>query len=208
MKIMTSFFLVLLIMVVGCEVPETRTAKPVTVKAELTRAASISLGYKSPAKTKKPNMWKIQNYVDDFGDPTTNRYLTNKTRIRGTFSNTATQDSRLDAYFLINDGTDISLKLYEYSGNNPVKAYSATKYTVIVKKDDESRLILTAINYSDRLRFYDDSRILHNALLKNKALKFLIIETETPTTKYSFTVDATGYTATYKELMIIQNVKN
>lgn len=149
----------------------------------------------------KTSKWVIRNYVDEFGDPIKQSYMTNINRIRGTFSNTATEDSHLDSYFLVENPWDISIKLYEYAGNNPVKGYSDNKYTVLVKADDGTRFRLSATNNSDRLSIGGtDSKILHDAFIEYRTLKFHIVEVETPTTKYDFTVDATGYTATYLRL--------
>lgn len=65
--------------------------------------------------------------------------------------------------------------LFEYAGNNPVKAYSEQFYWVDIKDKDGERNGLTATNYSDRLSFGErDSRIIHNALLKGGSLKFII----------------------------------
>lgn len=147
-------------------------------------------------------IWDIRYYVDEFGERTKDGYITNTLLIRGTFSNTATQDSKLDVRFLITNSSDISIKLFEYAGNNPVKAYSSERYTVLVQDRDEDRLRLKATNHSDRLSFDDDSsKKIHNALMKGGTLVFRITEDDTPTTQYNFTVvNADWYENAFRKL--------
>lgn len=146
------------------------------------------------ANINNQGMWRISYYVDDFGEPTKEGYITNTSTLRGTFSNTATQNSDLDVRFLISNSSDISIKLFEYAGNNPVKAYSSESYKVLVQDSDGKRYNLTATNYSDRLSFdKTSSRTVHNILLKGGTVKFKIIEIDTPTTEYEFTIQKADY---------------
>ena len=147
-------------------------------------------------------IWSVHYYVDEFGEATKQGYIQNTNFIQGTFSNTATQNSKLNIKFLISNSSDISIQLYEYAGNNPVKAYSSDKYSVQVQDKDGSRLNLNAVNYSDRLSFdKTNSRKVHNALIKGGTVKFRIFETETPTTQYQFTIQkADWYDNAYKKL--------
>ncbi len=154
------------------------------------------------ANLNNTGMWSVRYYVDDFGEPTKQGYITNTILIRGTFSNTATQDSELDVKFLITNSSNISIRLYEYAGNNPVKAYSSTAYTALVQDKDGNRMELIAVNYSERLSFgKTDSRKIHNVLMKGSALKFRITEIDTPTTQYQFSIqNADWYENAYRKL--------
>jgi len=146
------------------------------------------------ANINNTGMWSTTYYVDDFGEPTKEGYITNKSILKGTFSNTATQNSDLNIRFLISNSSDISFKLFEYAGNNPVKAYSSDSYRVLVQDKDGKRYKLTAINYSDRLSFSEAmSRTIHNILLKGGTVKFKIVEIDTPTTEYEFTIQKADY---------------
>ncbi|PZX55923.1 hypothetical protein LV84_02285 [Algoriphagus ratkowskyi] len=141
------------------------------------------------ANINNTGMWRVGHYVDEFGESTKQGFITNSSYIQGVFSNTATQDSKLNVNFLINSSSKIYIQLYEYAGNNPVKAYSAENYSVLVQDNDGERLKLRATNYSDRLGFEtSDSKKLHNALLKGGSLKFKIYEIDSPTTEYEFTI--------------------
>ena len=156
------------------------------------------------ANLNKTGIWSVHYYVDDFGEPTKKAYIRNTSKIRGQFSNTATQDSELDVIFLISNSSNISIQLYEYAGNNPVKSYSSKSYTVLVQDTDGVRLRLKAVNNSERLRFNTtDSRKLHNALMKGGTfIKFRITEDDTPTTQYEFSAIQQEFSDNDKSMLI------
>ncbi len=147
-------------------------------------------------------IWTVNYYVDDFGEPTKEGYIRNTSLINGSFSNTATQNSALNVKFLISNSSDISIMLYEYAGNNPVKAYSSESYRVLIQDKEGNRFKLTATNYSNRLSFdKTTSRKIHGILMKGGSIKFKIIEIDTPTTEYDFTIQkANWYDNAYRKL--------
>lgn len=158
-------------------------------------------------------MWSIGHYVDNFGEPTEKGYITNTNTIRGIFSNTATQDSKLNVRFLINNSQGIPsifIQLYEYASNNPVKASYNDKthwgipYIVLIQDKNGKRKELIAMNRSDRLKIFheSDAQELHNVFMKGGTVKFRIIERGTPTTQYKFKIqNADGYNIVYEKLM-------
>lgn len=155
------------------------------------------------ANINNTGMWSVSHYVDDFGEPTKKGYITNTSDISGLFSNTATQNSALNIRFLISNSSKISIKLFEYAGNNPVKAYSSESYRVLIQDKDGKRLKLRATNYSDRLSFdKTTSRKVHNIFMKGGTIKFKIVEIDTPTTEYEFTISkADWYENAYRKLI-------
>ena len=48
-------------------------------------------------------MWEIRYYVDEFGEKTESGYIANADFISGVFSNTATHNSDLNVWLLIDD---------------------------------------------------------------------------------------------------------
>lgn len=154
------------------------------------------------ANLNNTGMWRVGFYVDEFEEPTKDGYITNKQLISGTFSNTATQDSRLNVKFLISNSTNISIQLYEYAKNNPVKAYSSDSYSVLMRDSEGNRLKLRAVNYSDRLSFNKtESKKVHKALMKGGKIEFRIKEIDTPTTQYNFAItNAEYYNNAYRKL--------
>ena len=207
MKIRIVFFsFIVMILVASCEKSQTDMSQEDKefLKTYLT-------------EIKNPKFWRLLYYVNDFGNPTAQRYITNRELIRGSFSNTATQNSVLDVRFLINASSDISIMLYEYAGNNPVKSSSSNSYTIKVRGSHESantpgflipRFLssyegdLRAKNRLDRLSFNEiDSRKLHDILVRGGKIQFWIQDIDCPTTQYKFTIqNAEGYEDIYKEL--------
>ena len=119
------------------------------------------------AKNNSFGEWKINYYVDEFGDPTSNGYISNKSSIFGTFSNSATTNSKLRAYFLISEDFDdfgnkmnnsVSIKLFEYARKNEVKGSIVSKqYKMLVKHNGvKVNTKFTLYNYSDRASIKSD----------------------------------------------------
>lgn len=150
----------------------------------------------------KTGIWKIKYYVDDFGEPIKNKYIA--AGVSGLFSNTATQNSRLNIDFLIDGKSEIAIMLYEYGRNNPVKGHRKYPdyYCVYLQDKNKKRFKLRATNTSDRLVFSrSDARKIHNALIKGGKIKFVINEKERLSTEYKFSIsDAFGYKNAYRML--------
>jgi len=155
------------------------------------------------ANLNNTGIWSVGRYVDEFGNKTKKKFITNTDKIHGVFSNIATEDSKLDVDFLISSSSDIAIMLYEYAGNNPVKAISNTVYTILVDYGASSALKLYAINSSDRLCLNEESSVkLHKAILKGNVLRFRVYERDTPTTHYEFDINAPEYYENaYRKLM-------
>lgn len=145
-------------------------------------------------------MWIVNHYVDEFGETTDKAYIANKNAISGEFSNVATQDSPLLVRFLIDGPSRISIMLYEYAGNNPIKAISVEYYSVLMQDSEGQRVSLSAANRSDRLTFNKtDSRKIHNAFMKGGTVKFRL--TRRSSSEYEFTIwNADWYENAYRLL--------
>tara|TARA_R110001592_G_scaffold88055_1_gene259513 strand:- start:154 stop:966 length:813 start_codon:yes stop_codon:yes gene_type:complete len=145
------------------------------------------------ANISNTGIWRISHYGDEFGNSTSEKLITNTSKIRGEFSNTATEDSKLDVDFLIDSRSKIAIMLYEYAGNNPVKAYSSEKYKVRMLVSGVVHDMI-ATNYSDRLKFEAADAIrIHNAFMNEEPVAFALYEVDSPTSKYSFDVQNTKY---------------
>ena len=116
---------------------------------------------KKSSKNNSFGEWRVNYYVDEFGDPTSVGYVTNKSSLIGTFSNSATTNSKLKAYFLISEELDdfgnkmnnsVSIKLFEYAGKTEVKGtISSIKYSMLVKHNSKKvNTSFTLNNFSDR----------------------------------------------------------
>ncbi len=134
------------------------------------------------------DLWEKAYYVDSFGDYTTTSYLRLKNGLYGTFSNSATTNSRLKVQFLIDSPNEMAIKLFEY-GTSEVKGYySDSSYYIYVKDEAGVTHMFTGKNSSDRIEISaSDCPKLHKLLLENKILKFHI--TYQTNTSYNFTLN-------------------
>ena len=165
--------------------------------------------------TKKTNidsndfgMWKINYFVDDFGYPTSEGYISSKTRINGKFSNSATTNAKLQVGFIISEG-NVSLRLYEYASNHSVSGKIMKKsYKIQIKHNEKtvkggrkSNKDFKAYNYSDRMKVNYSDELL-NLFSQGGEFKFYIIETgDYANGSYSFKIDdAAGFANAYREL--------
>ncbi len=145
-------------------------------------------------------IWEIRNYVDSFGDYTKERYITNKEKFQGRFSNSATTNSNLTVDFLINSKKEIAIQLYEYGGTTEVKgdygSGTLTAYLTLRDKDGKNSDIIIGENRSDRFKFGSNaSTIIHNALIKGGEVKFHISVSEKygSGSTYNFSIDDAKY---------------
>lgn len=154
-------------------------------------------------------IWVIDRYVDNFGEENGAYFIHNRPSIRGKFSNTATHNSRLKVYFLIDGSYKMALQLYEYAGNNPVKSYSIPDVYYVNIKDKHGKIIrMRATNYNDRLYFEKSSSLkLHRLFMKGDIIKFHIREQESNTSNYKFNVNTKGYNSVYKKLQEKRKLK-
>lgn len=155
-------------------------------------------GIKSEISTSKEDNevgeWEVQYFVDEFGEPTEKGYVS--IFVKGTFSNSATENSDLVAHFIVVDKKDIAIKLYEYARNNPVK--DSKENTIYVLDKNKNKHTLSGYNYSDRISLSDtgkkcDAEKLYNILIQGGEVKFRIVEDNYTTSIYNFKVNANGF---------------
>ena len=99
--------------------------------------------------------WEITYYVDEFGQFTNQAYVRNKEYFVGTFSNSATTNSKLYVGLLI-DNNYVAIKLLEY-GSHVVKASSTTYYNVTYLDQSGRKYYSTGTMYKngDRILLND-----------------------------------------------------
>ncbi|MEA4928415.1 MAG: hypothetical protein VB104_07025 [Candidatus Limiplasma sp.] len=135
-------------------------------------------------------MWELRYYVDEFGNPSEQGYITNTKWNKGEFSNSATEGAALNAQFLI-DIDDVALKLYEYAGSNPLKVYNTTVYDVSILASDGQKYTCQATEYSDRLYLPRD---VLDIFSQNGKTSFYVAETGSyASSTYNFTIADTSY---------------
>lgn len=146
--------------------------------------------------------WVEKQYVDEFGDPTGTTYISYMAE--GTFSNSATANSNLLVEIIKAPGAD-QFVLYEY-GNQRVNKTSWTEYDIAIKTESgETRKWIGKIPPNDYHMWIDSvsnysfsEAISPTYLLKTpQVVKVSITFRETPTSKYTFSFDTTGFNEVY-----------
>lgn len=157
-------------------------------------------------------VWTVKNYVDEFDNLTSIKYMT--ATFEGTFSNSATTKSKLKAVFLI-DYCSYSIKLYEY-GNNVVKNYHSRekRYNITILTQEKTKVYFDAhIDASgDRLylgkcntynQIFNESEEELLAILNNEGeISIYIEEYGNALTNYLFTVDLTDFKKHFANIQI------
>lgn len=130
-------------------------------------------------------IWKTSYYVDEYGEATQTPFV--KTELYGTFSNSATTDSRLKILFLI-DKDDARIQLYEYAGNHPIKGEGVVSFRI--KDSNGKEYKISAFNDSAGNTSVKTEHLetFKNILLNGGELKFYAIAGEYTRSVYNFTI--------------------
>ena len=148
--------------------------------------------------------WSIGFYVDRFDEPTGEKYVWGHTN--GVFSNSATTNSDLYVTFII-DKKNVSIKLYEYGRNHPVK--SGGSYDVIYKQNDNKHYGSGFLG-SDQLKLdRKDGMEVVKMFIKGDEVQFYIDEFMGHSqSEYKFTINPTFFDYYFNQLLIEENERN
>lgn len=172
------FIIVVFIGLAACDSPE-KKAELTRITDSIYRVDNIYSHTRDSIEQSnlKISCWEVRQYIDEFGNPSHKKYITNSKHIQGTFSNSATENSKLNVDLLIDNPNSIAIQLYEYGGTNPVKSGIEKGYRIKVKSGNDVFLTLNARNYSDRLELNKtDSKKLIDFLKSTSLIQFSIIE--------------------------------
>lgn len=173
--------------------------------AKAGRLNSVEETRKSVAKNSDDlGVWNVKYYVDSFGDPTDEAYITQRGVSSGKFSNSATTNSRLSWYFLI-DADSVSIKMMEY-GSYPV-GYG--DYVMEVKDVDGKVWEFKLTGGSDRVTiakshssYYSQDDDFISIMMQELPVKIAIRESGSyATSKYNLgDFDPSGFCNAYAKL--------
>lgn len=150
--------------------------------------------------------WEIDNYVDDWGDDTEDQYL--RTIVKGTFSNSATTGSDLQADVFF-DKDHFWFRLLEYSGDTTPTIYSTGHILIMLKigdsKYDTTLPIAEAGSNNDIYlkNYYKLFPILLNALKNEEPeikIKIAILNDYASPQEFNFIISGTGFNKLYNKL--------
>ena len=154
-------------------------------------------------------IWTIRYFVDDFGDPTDEGYIGTEyfRDVKGTFSNSATNNSELNVFIMMSSLRNIGVKLYEYKSNNPVKAFSNDSYSINVKDSKGVKHSLTGMMYEGGDRVFIDRGTrknhiskMHNILMNGGEISVVMTNNDYGLSTYKFKFNADGYKNAFNQL--------
>lgn len=148
-------------------------------------------------------IWYSDHYVDDFNQPITDQwYIANAVDFEGSFSNSATTDSKLSVQVVFDYNNDISFFLYEY-GNKLVKNASESyvdEYTITMRTPDGTDHNLTGTIYCGGDRLFIDTDYIDEVLTALKGegdVMFHIVNTDRTVESYLITVSTSNFADEY-----------
>lgn len=145
--------------------------------------------------------WEKRYYVDEFNNPTSNAFIAPTDKSYGTFSNSATTNSKLTAYVRVNSD-DCEIMLWEY-GSIMVKASSTTDYDITILLPNGTKKDFSGTMYKNGTVICFDNYSEIIALLKNTdgILKFYIKEDSDygVNSTYLFEVNTSGFKTLYNQ---------
>ena len=157
----------------------------------VTESDSVDTTAPTTTEPSTPQSWTKNFYVDDFDEPTDEWYVSRS--FLGTFSNSATSDSRLKGDILI-DENDISIFLYEYYTHQVKNPYSRSEgYIINVRLEDGTTKKFNGYIYSEGDRIYvDESDVasMKKLLMNGGEMKFYIYEKDNSVTNYLFEISS------------------
>lgn len=183
----------------------------VSLKARI-ESAIQELDVLDSANSADLGIWELTYYVDKFQMPTDEAYIRNTYLLNGTFSNTATNNSKLRIRFLIDEGS-VAFMLYEYGDNQVKNGYSSDNEDYNIYVLDSTGVQHKFWGYirpnGDRIFIDDETYNLRetsadflNILKQGGQIRFYVEESDRTSTQYNFTIDnATGFAAAYDKLM-------
>lgn len=114
-------------------------------------------------------IWDLRYYVDDFGEPTRDAYVS--TVVYGKFNNSATTNSELKVKFLI-DKSEIRIQLYEYAGKRPINGEGFIYFKIRDKNNKEHEIKAYNCDNGETVVEQAYDKKLRDVLLSGGQIKF------------------------------------
>lgn len=145
-------------------------------------------------------VWKAKSYVDEFRNPTDKRYIV--TQSVGTFSNSATNGSKLYAEIIVNRNS-VEINLLEY-GSYPISVIGSDSSIDVRINVNGETIELGRAWFSEstkRLTIYN-TLPLFKALVENPEITMLVTINDYGLSKYLFDINSAGFEYTYHEAFL------
>lgn len=140
--------------------------------------------------------WEVNNYVDEFGDKTNDKYIIYSTQ--GTFSNTATSNSKVfvDTYFSLDNGVRVNLHEYRLDS-------SPEKINGIIKiKNNKNEIFTSKISPLKKGGFFIENTVDFLKFFMRNEGEFKVVVENGNRSKYNFIIKRENFNEIVeKELM-------
>ena len=122
-------------------------------------------------------LFHIEYFVDSFGDPTAKGYISQKNISNGTFSNSATTNSKMQWYLILSKD-QAAIVIFEYNSTRITGSSGYPDvYNIAMKTSDGKIYNFTGKNYSDRISIdKKDLEAFTEVFLKEGDIKISIKE--------------------------------
>lgn len=145
--------------------------------------------------------WELGNYVDEFGEETSNRYL--RLGGKGVFSNTATTGSRMTAYLIV-DRKNVTFRFVEYD-DHVVKDDESCEMKIKDSTGDVHEV--TLYNSRDGQMTTFSNETIKDILKKGGKITCSAEMGKYSKSKYLFKMDVSGYEQAYEFISPINDPK-
>jgi hypothetical protein len=195
------FAVIIVLSVIGNMTGKDRTSPNATpvVAASASNSETKDTPSSVPAR-QSTGIWVMGNLTDEFGEKTGEKFITSRDLIRGTFSNPATKDSRLDVQLQYTERTGLVMQLFEYGQDfgSPATAIGMEKITVSIQDGNGERYSLPG-SMSQSVLYFNDRETIKEILLAGGNIKFRItISMVGVISNYSFDItNASGFDTIY-----------
>ncbi len=214
-KVVSAILLVaMLLLAVGCDDPTTPNCEHEWQSATCESAQSClkcfetrgeALGHTTETgKCSRCGLvfssWEISEYVDEFQQPTGEKFVT--TDAYGTFSNSATTNSELYACVQVTT-EDIAIMLWEYGSYLVKGVYDTDTYSITVLDENGIKHYFNGVMYEDGTRIYISSAQytkFRSLLKKPQELSIYLKYSKYTTSTYLFTIETDGFFDLYSEI--------
>lgn len=173
----------------------------IEVEEDLSKSENNPVDTETVSSPVQHSIWVVKNFIDEFREPTDAKYITNSSRINGTFSSSV-GEYPLSVEFIILDEGSISFRLYRQG--TLYKRKGKVEYSVLVKDKNGDRETLSAIQDGDRVTFsqtdggkYSSADFMFSILSRGGEIKFHMkpvdADSEWEYDEYNFKIENADY---------------
>ena len=153
------------------------------------------------ADTEAMNLWSVNYYVDNFNQPTEDRFITTQKLFAGTFNNSVATNGALGARLVV-DPDYITITLHSYQDINPDKNVGFDKtFNITMRTSDGTDHNLSGIFYSQNDRIFVDDVYRDEvlaALMEEGNITFYLENADNRIENYLFTIIPDNFKTLYE----------